>query len=1393
MFKIGSGQLVNGLMHRFVLSLVSGATLVTSASWVTLSAQNDTVGVHGVVTTVPAGGLIRKPANFFDLEGTTVTFRPNDAGKYAVTVGNLDWRDPGPGTATRFAHWSGHLAVDLPFPFPFAGRTWTRVYANVNGNISFQRPERMNWPHRDPWASGTMRSVAAAIDSRSAAGLEAMIAVVWAFYGDTTISVDSTPDRVVITWRAFRRTAVNAFYEALGENLFQARLYPSGVIELAYRAVPERDGIVGLFHGLNAGGHILHAVDDAVGDVAHAVLDITKAELVDNGSTLLARMTFAEDVPEQVVRSAIAYQVIIRFGDTRCAAGIEVDADGRRPFADWCGPQPSVVGYRVRGRTIEIPISKTLLNGADHFSWQAGAVWWDEDFDDTQRHTVHVGEPDYDLRALSGTITGNVFEVFHYPTVPKHRLDRVLSYIYQRAPANDEIAVTFTDFRMDDLFSSGGGTGPVNAPVQGIGEWQANPTWGERYASDKLLTSMMPVFIGAPNFNETGVSNGRQYRAFSPGIRWIAHEAVHRWAASLSFRHPRTGRIEDLLDDYCRCHWSNYLHAPAAYPVWPSYSSEPYSEASVMGGAVWLDNGDGSFTRVDNSYPLATGLSALDLYVMGMIPPSEVPDTFLLRDVQETDTRDTVRATKVPIRIEDIVAVMGPRVPAAGVSRKEFRLGVYLLHEEGRPPRSDLLERARGVSAAIPEYFARATGGRMRVVPTVTPPMTGPVVPGGSESFPISAVTPYSLTVEWTEPENTGSAIIDYDVRYREVGSGGDFTDARHEGTARTATLTGLSPGTAYEVQVRATNATGTGPWSELGEVRTSPQQRGDHIYYFPHLAVGASWQTTITYINYSPQEVSCQTEFLSDQGSPLMVSFAGLGRVVSRSDVLPPGGSVHQETNVELSAPLAPGWALANCSGPVKASLLFRGYDSEGLPVAEAGVNAAAVPATRFVTFAEQGEGQFGTGVAYANPSATAAHVTFTARDADGQILASTDRTLLPGGHDAQGMASLFGLSSFTGSLEVTSTVPIVSLALNFEVDPVFSSLPPGEVDAAAQGATTYYFPHLAVGASWQTTITYINYSSQQVSCTTEFISDHGSPLLVSFADRGTVVSRSDVLPAGGSVHQETNVDLSAPLAPGWAQTTCSGPVKASLLFRQHNSAGVPVAEAGVNATRVAATRFVTFAEQGEGKSGTGVAYANPSATAAHVTFTARDTEGQVLASVVRTLLPEGHDAQNMASLFGLPSFSGSLEITSTEPIVSLSLNFEAAPVFSSLPPGETPSGGALAPTSQAAFNSLFVGKVMVFEVLTANVPGAPEEFRISFLSAVRAHVAGYSYDWTYEYVSTGLNTGTTTWRTTLSGGRGVVIIMQLTFTTTTTGTATGSLDGSAGPRILNFRIIDP
>ncbi len=73
-----------------------------------------------------------------------------------------------------------------------------------------------------------------------------------------------------------------------------------------------------------------------------------------------------------------------------------------------------------------------------------------------------------------------------------------------------------------------------------------------------------------------------------------------------------------------------------------------------------------------------------------------------------------------------------------------------------------------------------------------------------------------SLAVAWTAPANSGPAITGYDVRYR-VGSTGAYTDAADPGTATRLTITGLAAGTAHEVQVRAVNAEGDGPYSVSG------------------------------------------------------------------------------------------------------------------------------------------------------------------------------------------------------------------------------------------------------------------------------------------------------------------------------------------------------------------------------------------------------------------------------------------------------------------------------------------------------------------------------------------------------------------------------------------------
>ena len=211
--------------------------------------------------------------------------------------------------------------------------------------------------------------------------------------------------------------------------------------------------------------------------------------------------------------------------------------------------------------------------------------------------------------------------------------------------------------------------------------------------------------------------------------------------------------------------------------------------------------------------------------------------------------------------------------------------------------------------------------------------------------------------------------------------------------------------------------------------------------YYFPHLALGGGFQTTLTYVNYSPQNVSCQTTFMSDSGTLLPVPFGGAA-TSSRSDVLGPGAGIHAQTTADLAAPVQAGWAQAQCTGPIKASLLYRLY-SQGVAQGEAAVNASAAPSTEFATFAETH-----TGVAYANPSAASALVTLTALDlTTGLSLGSTSFMLAPKAHGAANIGPLLNLSSFTGSVQITSTVPIVSLSLNAEVFPVFSSLPPGDL----------------------------------------------------------------------------------------------------------------------------------------------------------------------------------------------------------------------------------------------------------------------------------------------------------------------------------------------------------
>jgi hypothetical protein len=499
-----------------------------------------------------------------------------------------------------------------------------------------------------------------------------------------------------------------------------------------------------------------------------------------------------------------------------------------------------------------------------------------------------------------------------------------------------------------------------------------------------------------------------------------------------------------------------------------------------------------------------------------------------------------------------------------------------------------------------------------------------------------------------TAATSNDSYVRRYDSNGNELGTFQFGVQFHDEAFGAAADSTGV-----YVAGYRSAN-----PFNDAYVVKIPPPPT---VYYLTHLALGGGWQTTVTFLNYSASPVSCQTFFLNDSGGPLEVPFGGPA-ASSRVDALLAGGSIHLESTADVNAPVQAGWARVECNGAIKPSILFRFYN-QGVATGEASVNASETPTTKFVTFAEQR-----TGVAYANPSSQTANITVTAFSAAGVNIGSKTFGLVPGAHGAANLDSLLGITNFLGSAQIVSTVPIVVLSLNAEAFPVFSSLPPGDFDdTIAPSAQTYYLPHLALGGGWQTTLTYLNFSAAPVTCTTTFLSDTGAPLAVPFGG-AAASSRADVLPPRGSIHVQSTADLNAPVQSGWARVECNAPINPSILFRFYNQ-GVATGEASVSASRTPARRFVTFAELQ-----TGVAYANPSTQAATVTITAYNTAGQVIGSTNVQLAPGAHGAANINSIPGITTFVGSVQITSTVPIVSLSLNAEVFPVFSSLPPGDLP-----------------------------------------------------------------------------------------------------------------------
>ena len=451
-------------------------------------------------------------ANLFDLTGRTLHFTP-EGSRYWVEGEPLRW-DSDYGTELAGAEVSLHK-----FTFPFSGKLWKSLLVGTTGSIRFGISEKDI--NLDPYGHPDGGIVLERFDqlAEAASKLIDKAPAICVFLKPRMSGphyVKELSDRVVITWdltEPFGGLLDFTWFKTI--NRFQAVLGRDGSIEMSYKELTAKDGIVGIY-------------------------------------------------PES--------------------------------------PGP-------------------VNAGAVHFS---------------------------SLSHKDGPFTV-AYESFHYVAVPKPQ-DLSCTIIKALGDKFDFLAY-YSDFRIDSQEASPPSDGPIGGHITGIGNTQHEQTHQaleSRCTQGRFqLGFAQPVWVssneaqkgspkGAPVGNSHDItfyshqlaegSPDRKPFPYNYAVGHLGHEVGHRWSAYVSARID--GKTISLGT---WPHWAPGLHTPVAFPY-----SLPV-EASTLGGGVWQDNFDGTYTQLRDGYFVpATGYSYLDLYLMGLISAAEVPDFLSSRTSRES-------------------------------------------------------------------------------------------------------------------------------------------------------------------------------------------------------------------------------------------------------------------------------------------------------------------------------------------------------------------------------------------------------------------------------------------------------------------------------------------------------------------------------------------------------------------------------------------------------------------------------------------------------------------------------------------------------------------------------------------------------------------------------------
>ena len=285
----------------------------------------------------------------------------------------------------------------------------------------------------------------------------------------------------------------------------------------------------------------------------------------------------------------------------------------------------------------------------------------------------------------------------------------------------------------------------------------------------------LPITNNTANFGSAGRLKSTVYESFGD-IQIFDHEIAHTWGAAIG------QSLELLGSDPSLHHWN------ALADMQGQLGAYYFNNTGEVGHFSY--NSDGTWHLIPNfeNEPY----SPLELYIMGFIPPDEVPPVHILQSPNTSDLNHITASSYHTVTIQDIMnAAGGARIPSAADSQKDFNvayivtqdipyndsayaffsLASYNLMTKDPPQKNNML---------APFYWATGSRGTLNTrlpvdvsdpvdlpgmpapTPTVAPPViptTAPPATKTSLAHPTGMVTPTTQANETVAPATpTGSS-----------------------------------------------------------------------------------------------------------------------------------------------------------------------------------------------------------------------------------------------------------------------------------------------------------------------------------------------------------------------------------------------------------------------------------------------------------------------------------------------------------------------------------------------------------------------------------------------------------------------------------------------------------